>query len=90
MLLDVAVADFERLGGAIATAVDNDSAAALDQASHSLKGVAGNFGAFALMDTLAMLRRMDMAEARVALPALQNQIEAVIEQARALFEANEA
>ncbi|MES1952042.1 multi-sensor hybrid histidine kinase [Salinisphaera sp. S4-8] len=85
MLLDVAVADLQRLGGAIAQALEQDDAQALDHASHSLKGVAGNFGAFVLMDSIAEFRDADMAQAKVLLGPLQARIQAVIDEARALF-----
>lgn len=85
MLLQAAVADIERLVAEVVAAQRRGEPEALQRAAHSLKGVAGNFGAFPLMATVNALRHAEPQRAAPLLAALQQQSAGAIRRARELF-----
>ncbi|WP_188112368.1 response regulator [Salinicola aestuarinus] len=85
LLLKAAVDDLERLITDIERGYVEENLDLTARAAHSLKGVAGNFGAFALMEAVQVYRDLPKEEAGCRLPELQAQVAGVIEHARDLF-----
>jgi len=76
-LLAMLVRDLEGLGGALVSALELDDQPMIATSAHGLKGVAGGFGADALLDAIA----------RRSPTQLRAIVDATIARAQALFEA---
>jgi len=76
-LLAMLVRDLEALGGALVSALEIDDQPTIATAAHGLKGVAGGFGADALLDAIP-------GRSPTQLRAI---VDATIARAQALFEA---
>lgn len=86
MLLQAAVDDIERLVAEVVAAHRLGEREPLQRAAHSLKGVAGNVGAFPLMATVNALRHAEPERAGGLLAVLEQQSADAIVRARELFE----
>ncbi|MBN8413410.1 PAS domain-containing hybrid sensor histidine kinase/response regulator [Halomonas litopenaei] len=86
MLLQAAVDDIERLVAEVVSAHRRGEREPLQRAAHSLKGVAGNFGAFPLMATVNALRHAEDERTDDLLKTLQQQSTDAVTSARELFQ----
>ncbi|MFI0471882.1 response regulator [Halomonas sp. HMF6819] len=85
MLLNAAVADIERLTHEMTHAHAAGDSDTLQQAAHSLKGVAGNFGARALFQTIVAFREASPPLAETLLKQIREQGVKVIARSHTLF-----
>ncbi|SPJ32457.1 response regulator [Kushneria phyllosphaerae] len=86
LLLQAAIGDIERLVEELDSAFHESNNDRLQRAAHSLKGVAGNFGATGLLESVVAFRQTPFEKAEPLLKSIQQQGAAVITHARALFQ----
>lgn len=87
LLLQAAIVDIERLVKELGSAFHEGNNDRLQRTAHSLKGVAGNFGATGLLESVVAFRQTPFERAEPLLKRIQQQSAAVITHARALFQA---